>query len=66
MSNSIDASYHVSVHLSNLFQGRRFLEIDPSETRIACGGHLCKWMGTKLALFIEDRPEMLLRKFRFI
>jgi hypothetical protein len=38
---SIDASYHVSVHLAKLFQGRRFLEIDQSETRIACGGHVC-------------------------
>jgi hypothetical protein len=33
---SIDASYHVSVHLPKLFQSRRFLEIDQSETRIAC------------------------------
>ena len=38
---SIDASYHVSVHLAKLFQRRRFLEIDQSETRIACGGHVC-------------------------
>jgi hypothetical protein len=30
---SIDASYQVSVHL--LFQSRRFLEIDQSETRNA-------------------------------
>ena len=38
---SIDASYHVSVQLAKLFQSRRFLEIDQSETRIACGGHVC-------------------------
>jgi hypothetical protein len=38
---SIDASYHVSVHLAKLFQSRRFLEIDQSETRIACGGYVC-------------------------
>jgi hypothetical protein len=38
---SIDASYHVSVNLAKLFQSRRFLEIDQSETRIACGGHVC-------------------------
>jgi hypothetical protein len=37
---SIDASYHVSVHLPKLFQSRRFLEIDQSETRIACGSHV--------------------------
>jgi hypothetical protein len=35
---SIDASYQVSVHLAKQFQRRRFLEIDPSETRTACGG----------------------------
>jgi hypothetical protein len=34
----------------------KFLEIDQSETRIACGGHVCTWIGTKLALFIENRP----------
>ena len=37
----IDASYQVSVHLAKQFQGRRFLEIDQSETRMACGGHIC-------------------------
>jgi hypothetical protein len=38
----IDASYQVSVHLAKRFQRRRFfLEIDQSETRIACGGHVC-------------------------
>jgi hypothetical protein len=39
---SIDTSYQVSVQLAKQFQGRRFLEIDQSETRIACGGHVCK------------------------
>ena len=38
---SIDASYQVSVHLAKQFQRRRFLEIDQSETRIACGSHIC-------------------------
>jgi hypothetical protein len=46
MSNSyrgpiIDASYHISVHLAKLLQSRIFLKIDQSETRIACGGHVC-------------------------
>ena len=44
---SIDDSYHVSVHLANRLQGRRFLKIGQSETRIACGGHICQWIGTK-------------------
>ena len=38
---SIDASYQVSVYLAKWFQRRRFLEINQSETRIACGGHVC-------------------------
>jgi hypothetical protein len=38
---SIDASYQVSDHLAMWFQRRTFLEIDQSETRIACGGHVC-------------------------
>jgi hypothetical protein len=53
---SIDASYQVSDQLDKRFQRRRFLEIDLSETRITCGGHDCQWIGTKWALFIEDRP----------
>jgi hypothetical protein len=40
--SSIDASYQVSVQLAKKFQGRRFLEIDQSETRIAYGGHVCQ------------------------
>jgi hypothetical protein len=38
---SIDISYQVSVHLAKQFQRRRFLKIGQSETRIACGGHVC-------------------------
>jgi hypothetical protein len=44
---SIDASYQVSVHLAMLFQRREFLEVDQSEKRIACGGNVCQWIGTK-------------------
>jgi hypothetical protein len=36
---SIGASHQVSVHLAEQLQ-RRFLEIDQSETRMACGGHV--------------------------
>ena len=39
--SSIDASYQVSDHLAKQFQRRKFLEINQSETRIACGGHVC-------------------------
>ena len=38
---AIDASYQVSVHLAKRFQRRRYLKIGQSETRIACGGHVC-------------------------
>jgi hypothetical protein len=31
----------VSVHLAKQFQRRRILKISQSETRIACGGHVC-------------------------
>jgi hypothetical protein len=37
----IDASYQVSVHLAKRFQRRNVLKIGQSETRIACGGHVC-------------------------
>jgi len=37
---SIGASHQVSIHLAKQFQGIRFLEIDQSETRIACDGHV--------------------------
>jgi hypothetical protein len=32
--------YVVSVHLAKQLQRIRFLEIDQSETRMACGGHV--------------------------
>jgi hypothetical protein len=53
---SIDTSYQVSDHLAKRFQRKRFLEIDQSKTTIACGGHFCSWIGTKLPLFTENRP----------
>jgi hypothetical protein len=35
------ASYQISAHLGERFQRRRFfLEINQSETRMACGGHV--------------------------
>ena len=34
----VDASYQVWLES---FKGEDFLEIDQSETRIACGGHVC-------------------------
>jgi hypothetical protein len=52
----IDASYQVSVHLGKRFQRRRILKISQSETRVAFGGHACKRIGTKLAIFTENLP----------
>jgi hypothetical protein len=40
-------SYQVSANLAKQFRGKDFLEIDQSATRIAYGGHVCKWIGTK-------------------
>ena len=37
---SIGASHQVSVHLAKQLQRKRFLEIDQSDTRMACGGHV--------------------------
>jgi hypothetical protein len=48
------------------FRGEDFLEINQSETRILCGGHVCKRIGTKWPTFIEVLPRMLPNKFRFI
>jgi hypothetical protein len=36
----VDAFYQASVHLAKRFQ-RRILKISHSETRVACGGHVC-------------------------
>jgi hypothetical protein len=48
------------------FRGEDCLEINQSKTRMACGGHVCKRIGTKWAIFIEDLPRMLPTKFWFI
>jgi hypothetical protein len=37
---SIGASHQVPVRLAKQLHRRRFLEIDQSETRMACGGHV--------------------------
>ena len=40
----------------SVFRGEDLKKINQSETRIACGGHVCQPIGTKLAIFIEDLP----------
>jgi hypothetical protein len=40
-----------------------FLNSSQSETRIALGGHICWWNGTKWRNFIEDLTLMLTAKF---
>jgi hypothetical protein len=52
--------------LAKQLQRRRYLEIDQSETRMACGGHVYWRIGTKWAIFIDDLPRMFPTKFRFI
>jgi hypothetical protein len=53
---SKDASYQASVHLAKRFQRRFCLEINQLEIRIACGGHVYKQIGTKLAILLDDIP----------
>ena len=63
---SIDASYQVSIHLAKRLQRRRFFRNNQSETRIVCGGHVCKRIGIKWAVVIEDLPRLAPTKFQFI
>jgi hypothetical protein len=35
------AIYQISVHLGKLLQRRRLKKISQSETKMACGGHVC-------------------------
>ena len=49
----IDASCQVWLHFAKQFQ-KIFLNSSQSETRIALGGHICWWNGTKYRNFIED------------
>ena len=53
---SIGASYQIAVHLATRFQREDFLEINQSETRISCGGHVCERIEMKYAIIIEDLP----------
>jgi hypothetical protein len=43
LAKGIVSFWHPSsnLHLAKRFQGRRFLKISQSETRIAFGGHVC-------------------------
>ena len=40
------------------FSGEDFWNIGQSETRIACGGHICSLIRTKWGSFVEDLPQM--------
>jgi hypothetical protein len=50
----MDASYQISINLAKWFLQKAFFEVDQRETRIAYSGHVCKRIGTKLAILIED------------
>jgi hypothetical protein len=51
---SIGASHQAAVHLAKQLQRKICLEIDQSETRMACGGHVYQRMGSKCAIAIDD------------
>jgi hypothetical protein len=64
---SIGASHQILVHLAKQFQRRRFLEINQSETRIACDGQEASMEGPLWRLLIlswfinkHDRHRQLL------
>ena len=40
-------SFGSQLHLAKRLQRRDLLKIDQSDTKIACGGHVCKRIGTK-------------------
>ena len=62
---SIDATYHVSVHLAKQFRSRRFVGNLPiNNTNCLCWP--CLLTDPKLAIFIEGLPQMLPTTFRFI
>ena len=48
------------------FREEDFLEINQSETRITCGGHVPNRNWTKCEIVIEDLPQMFHTKIRFI
>jgi hypothetical protein len=43
-----------------------FFRNHPIRNKNVYGGNVCKRIGTKLSIFIEDLPRMLPTKFRFI
>jgi hypothetical protein len=51
----------LSVHLAKLFQSRRFLEIDQSETRIACGEAILvsDWSISETAFPLKPLGQMI-------
>jgi hypothetical protein len=57
---SINASYQISVHLAKRFQRRRFLEIDQSETRIACGSIFYEITGPNESKLGKEHPWKVL------
>ena len=48
------------------FRGKDLLEINQSETRMVCGGHVCYRSRIQWAVLTEDLPSMPPTKFRFI
>ncbi len=45
------------------FRGEFILEINQSEIRMACGGHVCEWIGTKWAIFKRTFHRCFLPSF---
>ena len=63
---SLHASYQVSLHLPKRFLRRRFLRNLPIRNKNCLWRTCLLTIGTKWAIFIEELPQMLPTKFRFI
>jgi hypothetical protein len=47
LAESIYGRSSIKIAVQAVSEEKIFLEFNQSETRIACGGHVCKWIGTK-------------------
>ena len=63
---SIDTSYQVSVIWPKSFRREYFWKSNNQKQMFAYGGHVCKWIETKLSIFIEAIPRCFRRSFDLI
>jgi hypothetical protein len=64
--SAIDASFQATLIFPSGSREEDFLEINQSEIKIVCCGHVCNRIGTNLAIVIGNFPYIHPTKFRFI